>query len=269
MSADSIHISIAPETIAKIDLPLLGNVAITNSMLSCMILTILMCGFAVIAGSQLSNKGKPSKLQNSLEAFFVFIENLSSSSLGSKSKARPYLGLAITLFLFIVLGSWFGLLPGVMHILTPDLDTGMMVPLLRAPTTDLNATLALSLIAVIITQISGIMALGFGYIGKFITIKGGAMGFFVGILELISEFSRILSYSFRLFGNIFAGEVLLVIIYYFSKSFWLPVPTLIILMESIVAIIQGYVFISLMTMFIGLAVTSHDSHDHKKEQLAH
>jgi F-type H+-transporting ATPase subunit a len=269
MSADSIHIAIAPETIAKINLPFVGGFEITNAMLGTIIITVLLCVFAVVASFTLKSNGKPSKLQNALETFFVFIEDLSSSSLGSKSKARKYLGLAITLFLFIVLGSWFGLLPGVMHILVPDLDTGMQVPLLRAPTTDLNATLALALIAVLVTQVSGFMALGFGYLGKFFTIKGGVMGSFIGILELISELSRILSYSFRLFGNIFAGEVLLTIIFYFTKSYWLPFPTLIILMETVVAMIQGYVFISLMTLFINLAVTSHDTHDHKTEQSAH
>jgi F-type H+-transporting ATPase subunit a len=266
MSADSIHISIAPETIAKINLPIIGDFAVTNSMFSTLLLTVLMCVFAIIAGSLLKNTGKPTKLQNGLEAFFSFIEDTAGSNLGSKSAARKYIGLAITLFLFIVLGSWFGLLPGVMNILATDLDTGMKVPLLRAPTTDLNATLALSLIAVLVTQVSGFMALGTGYLGKFFTIKGGPMNTFVGLLELISEFSKILSYSFRLFGNIFAGEVLLVIIFYFTKSIWLPVPTLVILMETFVALIQGYVFISLMTLFINLAVTSHDTHH---EQSAH
>lgn len=256
MSSDGIHISITPEPIANI--PFLGNIDLTNSMFSTLIITILLCIFAVVASSLLKKNGKPSKFQNSLEWFYEFVESLSGDNLGSIAKARKYIGLAITLFLFILLGSWFGLLPGVMH-LTTYFD-GMEVPLLRAPTTDLNFTIALSLIAFLVIQYSGFAALGFGYLGKFFTFKGGVMGFAIGLLELVSELSRLLSFSFRLFGNIFAGEVLLVILFYFTKSIWFPAPTLVILMETFVAMIQAYVFVSLMSLFISLATTPHDEH---------
>jgi F-type H+-transporting ATPase subunit a len=258
MSADSIHISLTPEPIANLTLPLLGPINLTNSMFSTIIVTILMCIFAVVAGGLLKKEGKPSKLQNFIEWFYEFVEGLSGDNLGSISKARKYIGLSITLFLFILLGSWFGLLPGVMQLTT--YSEGLRVPLLRAPTTDLNFTIALSLIAFLVIQYSGFAALGFGYLSKFFTFKGGAMGFAVGILELVSELSRLLSFSFRLFGNIFAGEVLLVILFYFTKSIWFPAPTLVILMETFVALIQSYVFVSLMSLFISLATTAHDEH---------
>lgn len=262
MATGSPHISIVPETIYQISTPNLGTLGLTNSMLATLVITVFLCVFAVFAGMSLRKTGKPNKLQIALETFYDFLEGASTANLGSKHTARKYIGLAITLFLFIVLGSWFGLLPGVMQITVPDLKSGISVPILRAPTTDINATIALSLIAVLVTQASGFMALGFaGYAGKFFTVKGGLMGTFVGILELISEFSRILSYAFRLFGNIFAGEVLLVLAVFFTKDVWLPLPTLVILMESVVALIQAYVFVSLMTVFIKLAVTSHNSHD--------
>jgi F-type H+-transporting ATPase subunit a len=265
MSADSIHISIVPETILKLDLPVLGSLAVTNSMLATTLILVILCLLAVIGGATLKKTGKPNRFQIFLEMFYGFLEGASASNLGSKSKARKYMGLAVTLFLFIVLGSWFGLLPGVMQITAPDLETGVSVPVLRAPTTDINATIALSLVAVFVTQAAGFMALGFfGYSGKFINFKGGLMGIFVGFLELISEFSRILSYSFRLFGNIFAGEVLLVLAVYFTKNVWLPLPTFVILMETVVAMIQGYVFISLMTVFIKLATESHEEHAHQE-----
>jgi F-type H+-transporting ATPase subunit a len=258
MSADSIHISLTPEPIASLNLPILGSVNLTNSMFSTIIITILMCIFALVAGGVLKKDGKPSRFQNFIEWFYEFVEGLSGDNLGSINKARKYIGLSITLFLFILLGSWFGLLPGVMQLTT--YSEGVQVPLLRAPTTDLNFTIALSLIAFLVIQFSGFAALGFGYLGKFFTFKGGAMGFAVGILELISELSRLLSFSFRLFGNIFAGEVLLVILFYFTKSIWFPAPTLVILMETFVAMIQAYVFVSLMSLFISLATTPHDDH---------
>ncbi len=258
MSADGIHISITPEPIANFNLFGLGNFDLTNSMFSTLIVTILLCIFAIAAGGIMRKQGKPSKFQNSIEWLYEFVENLSGDNLGSISKARKYIGLTITLFLFILLGSWFGLLPGVMH-LTTFFD-GVEVPLLRAPTTDLNFTIALSLIAFLVIQYSGFAALGFGYLGKFFTFRGGPMGFLIGLLELVSELSRLLSFSFRLFGNIFAGEVLLVILFYFTKSIWFPAPTLVILMETFVAMIQAYVFVSLMSLFISLATTPHDEH---------
>ena len=258
MSADSIHISLTPEPIANFNLFGLGNFDLTNSMFSTLIITILLCIFGIVAGGLVHKNGKPSKFQNSIEWLYEFVEGLTGDNLGSVSKARKYIGLSITLFLFILLGSWFGLLPGVLNVTT--YFDGLKIPLFRAPTTDLNFTIALSLIAFLVIQYSGFAALGFGYLGKFFTFKGGVMGFTVGILELISEFSRLLSFSFRLFGNIFAGEVLLVILFYFTKSIWFPAPTLVILMETFVAMIQAYVFISLMSLFISLATTSHDEH---------
>jgi F-type H+-transporting ATPase subunit a len=258
MSSDGIHISLTPEPIAHFSIPGLGNFDLTNSMFSTLIITIIMCIFAVVAGGMLKKTGKPSGFQNFIEWFYEFVEGLSGDNLGSIQKARKYIGLALTLFLFILLGSWFGLLPGVMQLTT--YSEGFQVPLLRAPTTDLNFTIALSLIAFLVIQYSGFAALGLGYLGKFFTFKGGVMGFAVGILELVSELSRLLSFSFRLFGNIFAGEVLLVILFYFTKSIWFPAPTLVILMETFVAMIQAYVFVSLMSLFISLATTPHDEH---------
>jgi F-type H+-transporting ATPase subunit a len=258
MSAEGISISIAPETIASINLPLIGKFLVTNSMFTTLIITILLCIFGVVGGRYINSSGSPKKFQNFIEWFFELIEGVTSDNLGSVSKARKYMGLALSLFMFILFGSWFGLLPGVLQLYTQY--GGESVHLLRAPTTDLNFTIALSLIAFLVIQYSGFAALGIGYLGKFFTFKGGPVGFFVGLLELLSEFSRLFSFSFRLFGNIFAGEVLLILIFYFSKSIWFPAPAVIILMESVVAMIQAYVFILLMSMFISLAVTTHDDH---------
>ena len=159
-----------------------------------------------------------------------------------------------------MLGSWFGLVPGVL-----DLKynvNGENVHLLRAPTTDLNACIALAIIAFLTVQIAGFKALGMAYLGKFFTIKGGPMGSVIGLLEFFLEWTRLISYSFRLFGNIFAGEVLIVVLSYLVKSSYIPLPALVILMETGVAMIQGYVLISLMTVFIKMATESHDSHAH-------
>jgi F-type H+-transporting ATPase subunit a len=252
--SSSPHISVAAEVIANLPIPRVGVIEVTNAMFSALILTICLCIFGVVAGNLIKSK-KISKFQNFLEGLMLYIRESTGSNLASEAKARKYLGLTLSLFLFIVLGSWFGLIPGVLSLYYNG------VHLFRAPTTDLNACIALAIVAFATVQIAGIKALGFfGYMSKFFTIKGGPVGTFVGVLEFFLEWARLLSYSFRLFGNIFAGEVLIIVISYLTKSYFLPLPALIIIMEIGVAMIQGYVLISLMSVFIKIATESHDSH---------
>ncbi len=134
---------------------------------------------------------------------------------------------------------------------------GVLVPFLRASATDLNFTLALALISMAMVQYYGIQALGMGYFTKFINLKGGAMGFVVGLIETISEFAKIISFSFRLFGNIFAGQVLL-----FIMAFLLPwlVPVPFYGLELFVGLIQAFIFAVLTLAFLANAVVAHDDH---------
>ena len=135
-----------------------------------------------------------------------------------------------------------------------------MVPFLRSAATDLNMTLALALVSVFLTQYFGIKALGFRYFSKFIAIdfsKGAFEGFinlFVGILELISEFAKIISFTFRLFGNVFAGEVLLGVMAFL-------IPYLVSLpfygLELFVGFIQALVFMMLTLVFFSLSTIGH------------
>lgn len=130
------------------------------------------------------------------------------------------------------------------------------VPILRPGTADLNTTLALAIISVIVTQFMGIKYGGLGYFGKFINFSSPIM-FFVGILELVSELGKIISFAFRLFGNIFAGEVLLVVI-----SFLIPlvVPLPFYGLEVFVGFIQALVFAMLSLVFFNMATQSHEAH---------
>jgi F-type H+-transporting ATPase subunit a len=129
------------------------------------------------------------------------------------------------------------------------------IPILRASTADLNTTVGLALIAVIAIQYFGFSVVGFQYITKFINFKDPIM-FVLGILETISEISRIISFAFRLFGNIFAGEVLLAVLA-FLMPFIVPLPFL--MMELFVGFIQALVFSMLTAVFLNVAV-SHASH---------
>jgi len=130
-------------------------------------------------------------------------------------------------------------------------------PLLRAATADLNLTIGLALVAVFSIQYFGFALLGAHYAGKFISFKSPIM-FFLGILELVSEFSKILSFAFRLFGNIFAGEVLLAVMA-FLMPFIVPLPFL--TMELFVGLIQALVFSMLVAVFLNVAV-SHGEGEH-------
>ncbi len=134
----------------------------------------------------------------------------------------------------------------------------VFVPLLRSPSADLNFTFALALLSFVYIEYWGFQAFGIGYLGKFFNVKEGIIGFLVGLLELISEFARILAFAFRLFGNIFAGEVVLVVLA-FLIPLALPLPFY--FFEVFVAFIQAFVFAILTMAFIAVAVTPHGHDD--------
>lgn len=136
-----------------------------------------------------------------------------------------------------------------------------ITPFIRAAPTDLNFTLALAFISVFMTQVFGFAALKFGYLTKFLNFKAlvtvpvlGAMDFAVGALELISEFVKVISFMFRLFGNIFAGQLLLFIL---GSLVPFIVPTALLLFELFVGVIQAYVFFLLSLIFMTQATISH------------
>jgi F-type H+-transporting ATPase subunit a len=141
-----------------------------------------------------------------------------------------------------------------------------VVPFVRVASTDLNFPLALALISVVMTQIYGVQALGLGYFGKFFNTRTlfnkpmfGAIDFGVGLLELVSEFSKILSFSFRLFGNIFAGSVLLFVMGSLVPVF---VPSVFMMLEFFVGMIQAVVFGMLTLIFMSQATAGHGEGAH-------
>ena len=123
----------------------------------------------------------------------------------------------------------------------------------------MNTTLAIALIAMVTIHFWGFSALGFGHLGKFINFKEGPVGFFVGILEAIGEVAKIISFTFRLFGNIFAGEVLLI-----AMAFLFPLIGLIpfLGLELFVGAIQAFIFAMLTLVFAVMATTAHGGEHH-------
>lgn len=241
------HISITAEPIGKI-----FGLTITNSILTTWVVMLLL----IILGTLISKSFKtiPGNFQSIGEIVIEGLHNLFKSII-SEDKINKFFPLLATFFLFIIAANWIGLLPGVGTIGIKE--EGKLVPLFRGPTADLNTTLALALIAVFIVQFYGIKAVGSKiYLSKFINFSN-PINFYVGILELISEFSRILSFAFRLFGNIFAGEVLLAVI-----AFLIPiiVPLPFLGLEIFVGFIQALVFAMLTAVFLGAATSEHVEH---------
>ncbi len=133
---------------------------------------------------------------------------------------------------------------------------GKFVPYFRAGTADLNTTLSLAIISVLMTQVFGVMYLKIGYFSKFINFSS-PITLFVGLLELVLEFAKVISFAFRLFGNVFAGEVLLAVI-----TFLVPVvvPMPFYGLEIVVGGIQALVFAMLSTVFFTMATSGHEDH---------
>lgn len=240
------EISLAAEQVGTL---FYGKIPITNSL----ILTWVAMALILIVGLVIKNRSKivPMPLQNLVEAFveggYKFIESILDDRLAPK-----VFPIAISLFIFIALGNLGGLLPGVGSIMIDSLIHGEQreLPLFRALTADLNLTFALAIVAIGVNQYFTVKEIGFKkYLHKYFNFSS-PINFFVGVLEIISELSKILSFSFRLFGNVFAGEVLLTVMY-FLIPIAIPIPFLI--MEIFVGLIQAFVFSLLFVVFIKVA----------------
>jgi F-type H+-transporting ATPase subunit a len=243
------HISLAAEKIAQI-----GPLPITNSMVMTWIagIVLIVVAFFAIRKKSIVPRG----VQNVVEMVIEFLFNTANEVIGDKKRTKKYFPLLATIFLFVLLNNWLGLLPGVGTIGFNEIHHGeeVFVPIQRSGNADLNMTFALAAITIISVQIFGIIAIGFfKYSGKFITFKN-PINTFVGFLELISEISRMISFAFRLFGNIFAGEVLLTVIA-MILPYIAPLPFF--GLELFVGAIQALVFTMLALVFIKMAITDH------------
>ena len=257
-----IHIpTLAPEVLFQI-----GSLNITNTIINTWIAIFIFLALGLYLKKNI--KEKPGKVQNAcefiLEKLLVYFDQVT----GDRKKTAKFLPVVGSIFFFILLSNWLSLLPG-----TGSIKIGHSF-LLRPANTDLNLTLAMALVAVISSHIFGFLAVGvFTHIGKFIQIGGiiksfkkGPVAIFtafiefgVGILEIIGEVAKILSLSLRLFGNIFAGEVLISVISALV-SFAIPMPFM--LLELLVGLIQAAVF-SMLTL-VYLTVASTEPHGQKE-----
>lgn len=239
------HVSLAAEKIG-----VLFGLTVTNSLFATWIVMGFLFVFTWMATRRMSlvPTGAQVLAEVVVGGLYDFFEQVCGENV------KKFFPLAASLFLFILVSNWMGLLPGVG---TVGLFHGEeFTPIIRGATADLNTTIALALIAVFAIQYFGFRALGFHYTGRFIVLSNPMM-FAVGLLELVSEIAKIISFGFRLFGNVFAGEVLLTVIA-FLIPYIAPLPF--IAMELFIGMIQALVFSMLTVVFAQIAVSHGEEH---------
>lgn len=251
-STEGPHIELKAETLFAI-----GPVNITNSLI------LGVIGFAVTLALLLhvtkelkSKTRKKSFLTRLVQWTFEGFYNQAVEIIGEKKLARSVFPLAITMFFVVLICYWLSVLPGVGSI---TLDG---IPVFRALPADLNFTFALAIITLVTTQIYAVKQHGaFGNIGRYFKnpLKDPVSAF-EGVLEFIGEFSRTIALSFRLFGNAFAGEVLLILIAFLTSYAATVILPFFMLFELFIGFIQAYVFFVLTLIFTSLAIATHGDH---------
>jgi F-type H+-transporting ATPase subunit a len=264
-------IRIAPDTIFNI-----GPLPVTNTLL-CTWITIVILVVLFFLGTR-NQKLIPSGIQNLLEWAVELLLGLVESVAG-KIKGKRFFPLVATFFIFILFANLLDVIPGVDTIGTISTSAAKenavlgfllfgqysndIIPWIRPATSDLNLTLALALVSVITTQAFGFYWLGWKeHLSKYFNFKG-PVDFFVGILEIVTEAARILSFSFRLFGNIFAGGAVLTVfaflLPFFADAIFIP-------LELFVAFIQAFIFAILTLVFMQIATSSHEPHTESEHE---
>lgn len=252
----------------------LGNFTVTNSLINSWLVVILICIFSFVLSSKI--KKVPQGIQNYFEVILEKALELCDSVTGSRTKTLKFFPIVFALFAFILLNNWLGILPGIGSIgfYEGEGSHQIFVPFFRGGTADLNTTLALALFSVIGSNIAGVLMVGFWHhFNKFININAflqiprkilkdptillvNPIKAFVGIVEIIGEVAKVASLSFRLFGNIFAGEVLLASMAAIF-AFFVPIPFM--FLEIIVGLIQAVIF-SVLTLVYMTIATSAEEH---------
>lgn len=255
----------------------LGSFTITNAMVNAWIAVLFFVAVAFVARkrSALVPRGFQNALEGLVEFFLIEVEKVT----GDKKKARQFLPIVATIFLFILFSNWLGLLPGTGSIgVWGELHGKIeLIPLLRPAASDLNLTLAIALFAVVTSHVMALITIGpVNHVSKFINLRGiikaipkGPMAiavafieFGVGLIEIVGEIAKVVSLSLRLFGNIFAGEVLITVMLGLL-AFAVPIPFM--FLELLVGAVQATVFAMLTLAYLVVATDDHGNHEEERE----
>lgn len=243
-----LNIELAPEYVVTF----LGT-PLTNTFFTSIVVTAFLSALA--AWFYTVRKSHNNMLIKAMRVGVYELLKLTDSVTEDRTTSKKILPLIGTFFLFIVTANLLALTPGFLGSLYVKTTSGTL-PLVRSPDSDLTTTLALAIIAVAMIQYYSMSGLGLtSYIKRFINFST-PMKFVLGFFELLSEVTKVLSFPFRLFGNVFAGEVLLVVIA-FLIPYLVPIPFLIL--EVFVGTIQAFIFAVLTLTFIKTSTISHTS----------
>lgn len=239
-------VSLAPEVITTI-----AGLKITNSTFATILVDVVLVSFVFVIQTHL--KLIPGKLQTIAEGAVSYFYDTTEQIAGKYTESiYPWFA---SFFIFIFFSNILGLLPGfgTIGFFMQEDGKRLFVPLLRAGTSDFNLTFALAVVSLIATHYLAIKYNGiWEYLKKFFSLN--PIFLFVGILEIVSELTKIVSLSFRLFGNIYAGEVVIQTI---NSLFAFVAPIPFLLLESIVALVQALVFSMLTMVFMTILITPH------------
>ncbi len=243
------EIILAPEVLGYI-----GALPLTNTFLVSISTTLILTIVAFVATFRI--RAIPEGMQNFFELIIESAYQITEDI--AQSRAKIFFPWVMTFFLFIITANWLGLLPGFGTVGFNETLKGKAIftPLLRSVNSDLNMTLGLALISAVMTHFFAIKFLGFReYLGKFLSLN--PVYLFVGLIEFVSEFTKVVSLSFRLFGNIFAGEVVLSTVSTISRftAFLIPLPFY--FLEIIVGFVQAAVFMMLTLTFMAMLSEKH------------
>jgi len=250
----------------------LFGLPIANSIIGAWITMVVLICLSYLITRRM--KVVPGRLQSAFEALLGWLYDLCRRVAGEEN-GRRFFPIVTTIFLFVAFNAWLSLIPGFGSIMVTNAE-GEHVHLLRGANTDINMPLALALISFVFVEYFGLRSLGLRYLGKFLNVgqvfrsighivRGrlraglggiftGFIHIFVGLLEALSEMVRIVSFTFRLFGNMTAGEILLLIVAFLAPwVFALPFYGL----ELLVGFVQALIFGGLTLVFLTLAVTHH------------
>ncbi len=245
-------VSFAAEPIVR-----LGFFSVTNAFLDTLLVDTFLIGLIVAVNRNMSKI--PGILQNIIEIMMQGFYSLAESVAGERAaKIFPFF---TSFFIFILIANWSGLIPGITAI--GFYEDHELIPFFRAATSDFNVTLALALVSAFATHIMSINIIGIKeYLSRYFSLN--PIYLFIGFLEIISEITKVISLSFRLFGNIFAGEIVLGTVATIF-AFLFPLPFL--MLEVVVGLVQALVFSMLTMAFMAILTTPH--HDRAKEVSTH
>ncbi len=262
------------------------NFTVTNALFTSWFVVILIIIISLVLRFKL--REVPGKIQNIFELMIEGALSLCDQVTNNRELSMKIFPIAISAFFFILINNWLGIMPLGGFGLIEEGEHGLaFIPFLRGGTADINTTIALAVMAVLGANIFGVFSIGlWKTFNKYVNLKalGGIVSkvrkdpmvvvvapitFFVGLIEIIGEFAKVASLAFRLFGNVFAGEVLLASM---AALFAYVVPIPFLFLEILVGVIQALIFSMLLVVYFTIGATDHDEHEEHgdvHEKVAH